>query len=125
MRPGTCGAIGERAQVILVWVKALEHWNASHPMRLGVTRVKPRALDGPWHCNSRMPRNPSIGGVGKKLWGFKWGATYGQRPALKDSTAQGMMPESPKAWEGSNSVNTYSNGASEEFIGIYAKNRCQ
>ena len=24
--PGTCGVIGERAQVILVWMRALGHW---------------------------------------------------------------------------------------------------
>ena len=41
--PGTCGSIGERAQVILVWVRALGRGNASHPQELGVTRVRPRA----------------------------------------------------------------------------------
>ena len=44
---------------------------------------------------------------------------------MRDSTAQGVMPGSPEAWEGLNSVNTCSNGASEESIGIYAKNKCQ
>ena len=39
--PGTCGAIGERAQVILVWVRAPGIGNASQPRRLGVTRVRP------------------------------------------------------------------------------------
>ena len=63
----TCGTIGERAQVILVWVRASGHGNASHPRRLGVTRVRPKALDGSWHCDSKMPMNTSIGGVGKKL----------------------------------------------------------
>jgi hypothetical protein len=29
--PGTCGTIGEKAQVILVWVKAPGVGNASHP----------------------------------------------------------------------------------------------
>ena len=73
--PETCGTIGERAQVILVWVRALGVGNASHPWRLGVTRARPRALDGSWHCDSIMPKNTSIRGVGKKLWGFEWGAT--------------------------------------------------
>ena len=41
LTPGTCGAIGERAQVILVWVIALGIVNASHPQRLRVTRVRP------------------------------------------------------------------------------------
>ena len=64
---GICGAIGERAQMILVWVRAPRHGNASHPQELGVTRVKPRVLDGSWHPNSRMLKNTSIGGVSKKL----------------------------------------------------------
>ena len=38
---GTCGVIGERAQVIIVWVRASGVKNASHPRRLGVTRVRP------------------------------------------------------------------------------------
>ena len=36
--PGTCGAGGERAQVILVWVRAPGVGNASHPQRLGGMR---------------------------------------------------------------------------------------
>ena len=44
---------------------------------------------------------------------------------MRDNTAQGVTLGSPEAWEGHNSVNTCSNGASEESIGIYAKNRCQ
>ena len=39
--PVTCGAIGERAQVILVWMRAPAVGNASYSWRLGVTRVKP------------------------------------------------------------------------------------
>jgi hypothetical protein len=39
--PGTCGAGGEKAQVILLWVRALGVGNASHPRRLGVMREKP------------------------------------------------------------------------------------
>ena len=74
MMLGTCGAIGERAQVILVWVRARGVGNVSHPWRLGVMRIRPRALDGSWCCDSRMPKNASISGMGKKLWGFEWGA---------------------------------------------------
>ena len=65
--PETCGAIGERAQVILVWMRASKRGNASHPHELGVTKVRPRALDGSWRPNSRMHKNTSIGGVNKKL----------------------------------------------------------
>jgi hypothetical protein len=39
--PRTCGVIGERAQMILVWVRAMSIENASHPRRLRVTRVRP------------------------------------------------------------------------------------
>ena len=39
--PGTCGANGERAQVILVWVRAPGVVIPSHPRRLGVMRVWP------------------------------------------------------------------------------------
>ena len=39
--PGPCGAGGEKAQVILVWVRAPGVGNASHPRRLGVMRVRP------------------------------------------------------------------------------------
>ena len=35
--------------------------------RLGVTRVRPRALDGSGRPNFRMLKNTSIGGVSKKL----------------------------------------------------------
>jgi hypothetical protein len=39
--PMPCGAIGKRAQVILVWVRASGVENTSHPRRLGVIRVRP------------------------------------------------------------------------------------
>ena len=44
---------------------------------------------------------------------------------LRDSTPQGVMPGSPDSLEGRNSVDTCSNGASEESIDIYKKSRCQ
>ena len=31
VKPGTCGAVGERAQMILVWMRAPSVGNASHP----------------------------------------------------------------------------------------------
>ena len=40
---------------------------------------------------------------------------------VRDNTAQGVMPGSPEAWEGHNSMNTCSNGTSEKSIGILAK----
>ena len=44
---------------------------------------------------------------------------------VRDNSAQRVTPGSPEAWEERNSMNTCSNGASEESIGIYAKSRCQ
>ena len=41
MTPGTCGVVGERAQVILVWVIASGVGNASYLQRLGVMKVRP------------------------------------------------------------------------------------
>jgi hypothetical protein len=58
--PGICGAGGENAQVILVWVRAPGVGNASHPRRLGVMRVRPSAMCSSWRKDSRMLRNTSI-----------------------------------------------------------------
>ena len=44
---------------------------------------------------------------------------------VRDSTPYGVTPRSPDSFEGRNSINTCSNGASAEFISIYAKSRCQ
>ena len=44
---------------------------------------------------------------------------------VRDNTAHGVTLGSLEAWEGHDSVNTYPNGPNKEFIGIYAKSRCQ
>ena len=44
---------------------------------------------------------------------------------MRDSTSQGVTPRSPDSLEGRNSVNTCSNRASDESIGIYAKSKWQ
>ena len=41
VKPGTCDAVGERAQVLLMWVRALGVENTSHSWRLRVMRVRP------------------------------------------------------------------------------------
>ena len=41
-------AVGEMAQVILVWVRAPGDGNASHQRRLRVTRVRPWAMSSSW-----------------------------------------------------------------------------
>jgi hypothetical protein len=58
--PGTCGADGEKAQVILLWVRAPGVGNASHSQGLGVMRVKPSAMRSSWREDSRMLENTSI-----------------------------------------------------------------
>ena len=44
---------------------------------------------------------------------------------VRDNTVQGVTPGSPESLEGRNTVKPCWNRASEESIGIYAKNRCQ
>jgi hypothetical protein len=61
--PGTYGANGEKAQVILVWVRAPGVGNASHPRGLGVMRVRPSTMRSSWREDSRMIKNSSFGGV--------------------------------------------------------------
>ena len=46
-------------------------------------------------------------------------------PVMRDITVQVVTLASPESLEGRNLLNTCPNGASEESIGIYAKNRCQ
>ena len=66
------GAIDERSQVILVWMRALSIGNACQLQRLGVMKIRPRALDGLWHPNSRMLKiTLIIKSVSKKLRGFE------------------------------------------------------
>ena len=44
---------------------------------------------------------------------------------MRYKIAPGVMPGRSKSWEGHNSINTYSNWTSEEFVGIYVKSRYQ
>ena len=61
--PETCGAVGERAQVILVWVRASGVGNASHAQRLGIMKVRPQAMRSLWLADSRILKNTLIRGV--------------------------------------------------------------
>ena len=61
--PETCTAIGERAQVILVWVRAPDVRNASHPRRVRGMEVRPSAMRSLWRGDFRMNKNTSISGV--------------------------------------------------------------
>ena len=44
---------------------------------------------------------------------------------VRDSTVQGVMPESLESLGGRNLVNICQNGARKESVGIYTKSRCQ
>ena len=118
--PGTYGAVGERAQVILVWARALGVENASHPWRLGGTRVTPWAMRSSWRGDSRMLKIILIRGVSWALWQFEWGAVPGQRPG---TAVPGSDSRDCKGSNRHNFLNTCPNGASEESIGIYVKRR--
>jgi hypothetical protein len=61
--PGTCGADGENAQMLLVWVRAPGVGNASHPWGLRVMRVRPWVMRSSWREDSKMLKNTSFGGV--------------------------------------------------------------
>ena len=77
---GTCAAIGERAQVILLWLRAPGVGNASHSRRLRVTRVRTWAMCRLWRGDSRMLKNTPIRGVRWEIRQFEWGVVSGQRP---------------------------------------------
>jgi hypothetical protein len=49
--------------VIIVWVRALDVGNASHPRGLGVMRVRSWAMRSSWREDFIMLKNTSIGGV--------------------------------------------------------------
>ena len=65
MTPETCGVMGKRAQVLLVWVKAPSDLQSFvfHSRKHRVTGIWPQAMHSLWHTNYRMFMNTSIGGV--------------------------------------------------------------
>ena len=121
--PETCGVIGERTQVILVWVRAPYIGYASHPRREEVTHVGPQIMNSLWLLDSKMLKNTPIGGVNYKILKSVWG-TMPTDNALGQQW-YGNSVRDCQGFERHNFLNTYPNGASEEFIGIYAKSRCQ
>jgi hypothetical protein len=66
-RPGvtleTFDTGGERAQVILVWVKVPGIGNASHPGRLGFMKVRLQKTRSSWREDYRIMKIISIRGV--------------------------------------------------------------
>ena len=63
MTAGTCGVVGEKAQVIPVLMRASGDGNTSYRQRLGVMMVKPLAIRSLWRPDSKMLKNTSIEGV--------------------------------------------------------------
>ena len=63
MKHGTSSAISERAQVILVWMKALGVEIVSYLQRVGITRVRASTVNSLWHPNPKMPMNTPMGGL--------------------------------------------------------------
>ena len=61
--PRTCGAVGKRAHVILMWARAPNVGNASHPRRLGGIMVRLSAMRSLWCVDFRMLKKIAIGGV--------------------------------------------------------------
>jgi hypothetical protein len=61
--PETYVTIGERAQMILVWVGAPNVGNAFQPQRIRVSRIRPWAMRSSWREDYKMLNNTSIGGV--------------------------------------------------------------
>jgi hypothetical protein len=60
---GTFSTDGEKAQVILVWVRAPGVGNASHPRRLKVMRAKSQVVRSSCRTILRLMKNTSFGGV--------------------------------------------------------------
>ena len=118
--PGTCDDVGERACVILVWVRALSVRNASHWQRLGVTRERPWAMSSLWHVDSKMLKNISIIGVSEEMWQFEWDVVPGQRLGQK---WPGSGSQDCGGLNRHNFLNICLNGANEVSNGMYVKCR--
>jgi hypothetical protein len=78
--PMTCGAGDERAQVILMWVRAPGVGIAFHPWGLGVTKVRSWVMCSLWCAYYKMLNNISIGDVRCEIWQYEWGVVPGHRP---------------------------------------------
>lgn len=63
MIPIICGTIGEKAYVILVWLRALDIGNTSHPHKLGIMEVRPCVMNSLLRLDFRMLKNTSTRGL--------------------------------------------------------------
>ena len=107
--PGTCAAIGERAQLILVWVKtpsignASELWVADGVMILECSTT-PQVEVWAWRYDNLSGALPMDNALGQK-----WHKSHA-RDCL--------------GWNMHNFLGICPNGASEGSIGIYRHSRC-
>ena len=116
----TCGAVGERAQVILVWMKTWGVEYVFHPRKLGVMRVRPWTMCRSWARILGCSRTPQ-----SEVWALRydiWSEALSRDNALEQQ------------WHGSDSrdcqtssrhifLDTYYNGAFKVSIGIYVKSK--
>ena len=94
----TCGAVHEeRAQVILVWVRAPGVGNRSHPRWLGGTRVRPcyeyTMACRIWNAEDHLNRRCELGDM--TIWVGRW---LGR--ALWYNSGIGVAPKITKVWTG-------------------------
>jgi hypothetical protein len=59
----TCVAVGERNQMIIVWMRALGIGNTSHPQRQRVTKIRPSIMHNLLRETYEMVKITLMGGV--------------------------------------------------------------
>jgi hypothetical protein len=104
--PEICGAVGEKGQVILMWVRAPSVGDASHRQRLRVTRVKPWL----WYAYSKMHSF--------EVWARRYGNCVVSRSCFVQQW-HGSGSQSDQGFNMHNFLNTCPNGTNKESIGIY------
>ena len=120
MTPGTCGANGKNAQMIIVWKWTLGIGNTSLAQELGVMRVKPWAMRRSSRVDSKMLKTPHL-----KVWTRRYdnlSEVLFWDNALKQKW-HGSGSQDCKGLNRHNFFNTCLNGASELSINIYVKRR--
>lgn len=90
----TYGAGGERAQVILMWLRAPSVGNASHPQRIIVINVRQWAMRSLWLEDSKILKNTSFATpVLHKMRQYGWGdVAYSTYMKLNGMLSSGIGP---------------------------------
>ena len=92
--PKICGTVGERGQVILVWVTPMCVGNVFHPRRQGVMRVSLWAMRSSWLRIIECSRTTQA-----EVWARKYGNVNGAFPkesALEQKWFGSKVPGLPK-----------------------------